>query len=382
MPKSLKNIKKNLNTREHEQRKNVLRIVDQNPMLQLGVHPSLTRNQKLEKTWKTLLSDPPVAHSDVNQWRSSADVRPSSFPFCGRRYALERLGLTMPSDFRVQGNFYTEIGKAVHYVSQNAFAQTGRLWGFWLCARPTCADRQARKFFSESPGFFPRNQTCPTCGASKFEYEELTVADGKIGLRGHVDGVIVYKNFSSVLEIKTAGDKKVTGLLSLSDTQISELFRSEAPWVGYWHQASTYAALLRTKYPSLPPIKYVDYIIYSRDNPSTIASFRLSVPEDNSWWGELRCRILQAQEARDKGIVPKGFATTQSDIDALPTCRWCSHKDVCLEPEGKLEFNADALYDQDANDQLVEVLNKERARWAELFVETSLMQPTSKPQKK
>ena len=139
---SLRQIKGQLNTREREQRKKTLAAVSKNEMMRLGTHPVLTRNSLMEKTWKMLLSDPPVAHSDPNQWRSAADVRPSSFPFCGRRYVMERLGLTVPSDFRVESNFYTEVGKAVHYVAQNAIARTGRLWGFswqrlsWPCSYP------------------------------------------------------------------------------------------------------------------------------------------------------------------------------------------------------------------------------------------------------
>src|SRR5690348_13583808 len=107
-------------------------------MIKLGVPPSLRRNKRVEDTWNALLADPPVSHSDPNNWRKAADVRPSSFPFCPRRYVLDKLGLTVPDDFSVSSCFYTEIGKAVHYVAQNALARTGRLWGFWSCARPSC----------------------------------------------------------------------------------------------------------------------------------------------------------------------------------------------------------------------------------------------------
>lgn len=376
MATSLRQVKKNVAAGDSVAREKVLRLCKKNALVQLGTAPKLTRNERLEKTWKALLADPPVSHSDPNQWRKSADVRPSSFPFCPRRYVMERLGLRMPSDFAVESNYYTEVGKAIHYVVQNAFARTGRLWGFWLCARPSCEDRIARQPISKTPGFLPKGKRCPRCKSTRFEYEELVIKDPRIGLRGHTDGVIVFKRFSVIFEIKSAGDDKVEKLLSMTDREVSETFLSESPYYGYWHQASTYASLIRLKYPSLPPLKRVDYFIASRDNPGKVASFSLPVPEDNSWWGEIRSRILMAQHARDIQVLPRGFASSEADIAALPTCRWCSHKEVCLKPEGQVVYTSDALYDREAHTDLEKVLNKERAKWAESFAETSSSQPT------
>jgi len=370
MARGLKQITKTIKNSNAASSLALLERCRKNDLIPIGPRPKLSRNVKMEKTWKALLADPPVSYSDPNQWRKSADVRPSSFPFCPRRYVMERLGLRMPSDFAVESNYYTEIGKAVHYVIQNAFARTGRLWGFWLCARPTCQDRIQGKPLSSVPGFYPTDKRCPTCKADRFEYEELVISDPKIGLRGHTDGVIVFKTFSVVLEVKTAGDDKVEKLLSMTDEEVSAAFESETPWYGYWHQAASYASLLRLKYPSLPPIKRVDYFIASRDSPGKVASFSLPVPEDNSWWGEIRCRILMAQKARDLQILPRGFASNEADIASLPTCRWCSHKEVCLKPEGNVAYTSDALYDTAAHSNLEDILTQERAAWAALFAET------------
>jgi hypothetical protein len=372
MPSKLKKASARRSTYVPDWRKKVRKAVARQPMFSLGEAPTLSRHNDLEKVWKDVLSDPPVAHSDPNMWRASADVRPSSFPFCGRKYVMERLGLEMPSDFVVQSSYYTEVGKAVHYVVQNALARTGKLWGFWLCARPTCEHRIQRQFYSTTPGFMPgKDAKCPNCGASRFEYEELVIADPRTGLRGHVDGVLVHTGYSSVLEVKTAGDKKVKEMKKASPAEVSARFRSESPWYGYWHQASTYAALLRWKYFSLPPILYVDYLIHSRDDPENAVSFRLPVPEDNSWWGEIRTRILTAQEALKLEIIPMGFAKSQSELEILPTCKWCSHNEVCLDPTGKLECEADALTDKAAHEQLVQIQRKEKDKWEQLSQEMS-----------
>ena len=376
MAGSLREVKKKQKASVKAGRKDVLARCEKNSLIQLGPKPVFTRNEKLEKTWKALLVDPPINTSDLNQWRTGADVRPSGFPFCPRRYAMERLGLKMPSDFDVQSNYYTEVGKAIHLVVQNAFARTGRLWGFWKCCRPSCEDRIAGTTLSNIPGFFPKNKKCPRCKSDKFEYEELVIRDAKIGLRGHTDGVIVFKKFCSIFEIKSTGDEKVEALFAMTDKEIAELFMSEAPYYGYWHQAATYASLIRMKYPSLPPLKRVDYFIASRDNPTKVASFSLAIPEDDSWWGEIRSRILMAQYARDIQVLPRGFASNEADIAALPTCRWCSHKEVCLAPEGKVGYTSDALYNKEAHTDLKRVLKEERAKWVESFEEMSLTLPT------
>lgn len=366
MAKSLKGIKTNTyrgrDGSEHALRAIAERAERNEDFVGLGgPAPKLSRNSKIESVWKDLLGDDPINYSDPNQWRKPADVRPSSFPFCPRKYVMERLGLRMPSDFKVESCYYTEIGKAVHYVAQNALARTGKLWGFWKCPSPGCGNPDPRKITSKKPSFMP--EACRFCEYDKLEYEELRLEDEAIGLRGHTDGIIVYKSYSSILEVKTSGDEKVTKLKGMSDEHVSLLFQTEAPWYGYLHQASTYASLANLTYPEIPRITCVDYLIFSRDNPKNVASFRLEVP-GFEWWKEIRARIVMAQEARQLLILPMGFAKDQNDIAALPSCRWCQHKDVCMNPGGKLRYSADALYSIEARTALDEVLTKERTTWA------------------
>lgn len=372
MANSLRRIKSAHKDAEKSARLDAFAVGQKSELIPIGSAPILTRNTKIEQTWMALLSDPPISHSDPNQWRKAADVRPSSFPFCPRRYVMERLGLVMESTFDVGACFYTEIGKAVHYVAQNALARTGRLWGFWKCARPGCGEQ-----WSEDPSFFPEYEECRACRSPKFEYHEMRLTDERIHLAGHTDGVLVFKKHSSLLEIKSAGDDKVRALQQMSATDLVTLFQSEAPWYGYWHQASTYASLIREKYGrEIPPVTRVDYMIFSRDSPKVMAAISLEVPSDNSWWAEIRARIVMAQKARKLQVLPVGFAKTTADIAALPPCKYCSHKDVCLQPQGHLRFTSDALYDNDSKQTLDGVLNQERAKWAESFVATLSNQQT------
>ena len=372
MANSLRRIKDAHKDGEKAARKEALAIGRKSELIPIGAAPILSRNTKIEQTWMALLSDPPVSHSDPNQWRKAADIRPSSFPFCPRRYVMDRMGLTMESDFDVGACFYTEIGKAVHYVAQNALARTGRLWGFWKCARPGCATQ-----WSEDPSFFPEYQECQACRSPKFEYHEMRLTDPSINLAGHTDGVLVFKKHSSLLEIKSAGDEKVRALQQMNAAELALLFQTESPWYGYWHQASTYASLIRLQYgQEIPPVTHVDYMIFSRDSPKVMAAISLEVPADNSWWVEIRSRIVMAQKARKLKVLPVGFARDQAEISALPPCKYCSHKDVCLRPQEHLRFQSDALYDNESKQTLDGVLNQERAKWAESFVETLSNQQT------
>ena len=333
--------------------------------LNLGDDPKVSRLRSLEKMWLETLGDPPVSHSDPNQWRRAADVRPSSFPFCPRRYVMDHMGLRMPSDFDVKSCFYTEVGKAIHYVAQNALARNGRLWGLWICARPNCANRIEGVTISDKPSTIPPSDyRCEECGSSRFEYEELTVEDEEIGLRGHVDGVFLYDTYSTVFEAKSSSDDKVREMRSMASEHISNLFVSESPWYGYWHQAGTYATLLRKMYPDLPPIKYIDFMIYGRGEPNNVLALRMEVPEDNHWYYEIKSRVLTAQYALRRKVLPAGFAKKPSDLEVFASCTWCLHKDVCLSASKKVDTRYDALYSKRAS----KVLSKYKKEKKEILM--------------
>jgi hypothetical protein len=311
-------------------------------MTALQPPPAARRNKTLEDMWNKLLEGPNICHSDPNQWRPPPSVRPSSFPFCPRFFVMRELGAVIPDDFTTRSNFFTEIGKGVHYVCQNGLAQSGRLWGEWRCARPGCG--KMRKGVT----LYPFGKRCKHCDADKWEYEELTVADPEIGLRGHVDGVLVWEDgdhhYQSVLEVKTADHDKVVSLKKLGGSDISQLFATEAPWYGYGHQARTYATLLREKYPEvLTNILYVDYFIQSRNDPDTYVSFRMEAGVDD-WWVEIRRRIVSAKESLAKKVIPVGFARNEKEIKELPSCCFCNLKESCLVPPKEVDYVSDDLY--------------------------------------
>ena len=300
--------------------------------------PVVSRNSDLEKMWVDLLTGPNIAYSDSNNWRDPPRVRPSSFPFCEREDALKAFGYAPPDDFTVRSNFFTEVGKALHYVHQNGLARSNRLWGRWKCARPSCG--RVRKPISVHPG----NRPCTRCQNTTWEYEELKVEDDEIGLRGHVDGVFLFDDYQTVLEVKTADHDKVVEMKKFRSVEISQAFACEAPWYGYGHQARTYVSLLRKKYPTvLTNLKFVDYFIQSRNDPDTFAAFRMEAAGDE-WWDEIRRRIVSTREKIEQRILPVGFAQQESDIKQLPACTFCRCADVCFNPPKDLDIVKDELY--------------------------------------
>jgi hypothetical protein len=308
----------------------IAKSVKGSKLLSLGAPPRPTRNRKFEKTWLLLLDEPSVSYDDPNEWRQAADVRPSSFPFCPRKYAFPRLGLNLPNPFTVAGSFYTRVGSAVHYVTQNALARTGRLFGNWKCARPSCG-------WISSASFYPGQ--CPQCGTHKIDYEELVLRDDTIGLRGHTDGLLAFKSYSSILEVKTAKHYNVEKLMAASDAELALTFQMTAPYYGYWHQASSYVSLVRhlcktdPAFAAIPYTTRVDFLIVSRDDPKTVAAITLPVPDDDHWYEEIKQRVQTARAAVAEGRLPSGFASTKEELANLPSCKWCEYKDVCLEPD-------------------------------------------------
>jgi hypothetical protein len=307
-----------------------------------------------------LLDDPSVAHSDWNKWnKHPPDVRPSSFPFCPRRYVFKKLGPKEEDDkFTVRGNFYTEIGKSLHAVTQNAWARTGHLFGYWTCARPTCG-----KLWSKSPSFLPASDKCKTCGCGLFNYHELELADNALGLVMHTDGILIYPNRQLIFEVKTAADSKVKYLKMQQPDVLEDLFATTAPWYGYWHQASTYASHAIRAFPeALTKLDRILFLIESRDDPNNYATVLVDVLDD-IWLG-IRADIVAAKYAAKKSILPIGLAKKATVIDKTPGCRWCDYKEFCLEKNGDdyVDVADDALFSSKAADRLAKVKANTLAR--------------------
>jgi hypothetical protein len=202
--------------------------------------------------------------------QAGADIRPSGFPFCGRRYGWRHLIDEEPDTFSVRSDTYTGIGRAVHEVVQASLSRNGRL--------------------------------------TRCEEE---VHDYVIGLVGHIDGVL---DETRVLEIKTAGHSKVLAMRRKSREERELACISDSPWAGYRDQCLTYAALLG--------LDEAEILLISRDNPATCCSWVLSGAMAH--YATIRRRVHNARWQVSLRVLPSP--------DEGPACTYCPRREVCLSP--------------------------------------------------
>lgn len=215
--------------------------------------------------WIALLDGPRLTPKEPG-----ADIRPSGFPFCGRRYGWRHLLEPESDDFSVRAEMYTGVGRAAHEVIQATLVREGRL------------------------------SQC-----------EAEVRDDDIGLVGHIDGVL---DGSRVLEIKTAGHSKVLAMRRKSDEERQIACIKDAPWAGYRDQCLTYAALLG--------LDEAEILLVSRDNPATCVSWVLTGAKAH--YSTLKRRIRDAKHLVSLRVLPAP--------DVGPACTYCPRRDVCSTP--------------------------------------------------
>ncbi len=125
-------------------------------------------------------------------------LRPSSFPYCGFRKALE-FDFEKPLKENLASSYFTGVGTSAHSTFQRFMGKTGSLVGDWECKK--CGNKTT----------FSTNSICKKCG-SEMLYEELELRI-KNTLLGHTDGLVKLKVKGKakyfVIDFKTTSLKKV-----------------------------------------------------------------------------------------------------------------------------------------------------------------------------
>lgn len=179
--------------------------------------------------------------------------RGSSLPFCQLRYVWDTLaqeqGKVSPLKRTFVGDFYMEVGTAIHTVVQRWLGRSGFLFGHWKC--PKCYET-TEPLLGE--------QSCVECGV-KCVYEEFQLRH-ESGFTGHCDGLIrlpgtdLADDEFDLLEIKTTSDAKVDSITAKRG------IRTE-----YHLQVAAYVTLLRQMGYK---IKRVLFLYVPRNNPRNI----------------------------------------------------------------------------------------------------------------
>lgn len=111
--------------------------------------------------------------------RREGELHPSSFPFCGLRYAYELANRVedpvMHRDFG--RDYYLPVGHAFHAAIQKWIGRSGVILGDWKCTG--CG--RTHKIQAQP-------DVCRRCGGKNLEYHELGGAYGK-NIHWHTDGI-------------------------------------------------------------------------------------------------------------------------------------------------------------------------------------------------
>lgn len=180
--------------------------------------------------------------------RREAELHPSSFPFCGLRYAYELANLE--DDPVIAQNFgsdyFLNAGTVFHSAVQNWVGRGGDIIGTWKCL--------ACKHETKPRTWLPK---CPKCDSVHLEYQELGGKWGK-HVSWHSDGVFKQPTKKLwVIDYKTTSNAAI-----MEHRKTKQVF----PYTKNRFQIETYAPLIEDTYG----VKVEGWLLVycARDNPS------------------------------------------------------------------------------------------------------------------
>lgn len=236
----------------------------------------------------------------------------SNFPYCVREHFIYTY---LPEDKRpLEGNgfykdFFTNQGKIIHTVIQNALGRANLILGDWVCANDRCNNRDVIKMQVGAP-------KCSSCN-NFMSYQELSLnRDLFNGMGGFIDGLL--PSYNAILEIKT---KSKYALEKLKEPIYNE-------WA---LQASSYSDAVEIQYGCRADNIIMLYM--NRDNPHLYKVF-----ERKAVRGVLQDQLNKKKEG-DKiianKVLPDGIC---SDIREGMEEN-CPYAKICFSPSLKNILN-------------------------------------------
>lgn len=261
--------------------------------------------------------------------------RASAMPFCQLKFAWysmdKALGELPGASRKFFGDFYMDIGTAVHSSSQRWLARNGILFGHWMCENPFCDhsfkfDKHGDPVPVVTDKLGP--QDCPHCGKEAV-YCEFSFHDAPTG---HCDGLIKFGNLTPgemdfvLLEVKTIGVRKL-------HTEV----KVDGPPMQYKIQVSLYThKLIKRGYN----IKGVLFIFIPREDPAKIWPFWYRVGPKKA--ALIHDSIVSDYRAAKACAAAKDFSdltgSCQTDADALN----CPYRVNCFSPKA-IDFFVEKL---------------------------------------
>lgn len=214
--------------------------------------------------------------ADRDEWKKrDGELHPSSFPFCGLRYAYE-FNNREEDPIVVQDfgrDYFLNAGSVFHSAVQKWMGNGGQMLGDWKCL-----DCGAKHSFKAKP------EKCRKCGGQHLEYHELGGVWGK-NLHWHTDGLWKNKKLWVV-------DYKTTSSYAIEQhRKTKQVF----PYTSNRFQIETYVPLIEDTYGV--EISGWLLIYCARDNPNHM--FKVEVVGgliDNARREQLRERLETADK--------------------------------------------------------------------------------------
>ena len=128
--------------------------------------------------------------------------------FCPREWLLmdRNRDLYLAESGTAQQQLHFATGHALHEMVQATLGRAGVLWGNWKCTR-NCSGGTCT-----FTGFKPDKDACPD-SKDGWVYEEISVVDEELNIRGHTDGILVLRKGKFVFEFKSANTRTFSTLL-------------------------------------------------------------------------------------------------------------------------------------------------------------------------
>lgn len=261
--------------------------------------------------------------------------RASAMPFCQLKfawYSMDKALKELPGrSQKFIGDFYMDIGTAVHSASQRWLARQGILYGHWMCENPFCDhafkfDKRGDPIPVVTDKLGP--QDCPHCGREAI-YCEFSFLDPPTG---HCDGLIKFGNLTPeemdfvLLEIKTIGERKLR-------TEV----KVDGPMMEYKIQVALYThKLIKLGYN----IKGVLFVFIPREDPQKIWPYwyRVGPKKAATIHDSIRADYIEAKAS----VLARDFSCLTGACQAEDDARNCPYRVNCFSPSA-LDFFTEKL---------------------------------------
>lgn len=246
-----------------------------------------------------------LLEADRAEWeRRDGELHPSSFPFCGLRYAYEYN--TRDEDPVIVQDFgrdyFLNAGHVFHAALQKWMGRSGAMLGNWKCQ-----ECNAKHTFKTKP------EKCRKCGGQHLEYHELGGTWGK-HVHWHTDNVWKSKKLWVV-------DYKSTSTYAIEQHRKT---KSVFPYTSNRFQIETYIPLIEDTYD----VEIAGWLLVyaARDNPNHM--FKVEVVGglvDDARREQLRERLQTADT--DFGIARKVKEQPIKVFKRLEKSKLCPDRD-------------------------------------------------------